>query len=343
MDKSWLLGLGLLAACGPDDHVDERFFVRTDDDALLFVHAVGSIASGDAVLLLHGGPGVGAQSYRLAPGMSNLEDGVLMVYLDQRGQGASQGGGAPEDVDLSRLGRDVVQVMEVLELQYLEPRTDGGRLWLMGHSWGGMLGPQVLFRTRAQERLAGWIEVAGAHDLVQLHGDSRDMLRDEAARVLANRPDDADWQGVLDRARRLPAEPGSLETFWALNGVAQEAGALVDEVVFHTPSAASAVGWAWGRPTSWLTDLALAQDTAGELLRPVLQTSWTEDYAGLDVPSLQLAGRWDFVVPRSLARTAAERSVDAELVVFENSGHVPMFNEPRAFSHTVLDFIQGER
>jgi proline iminopeptidase len=56
-------------------------------------------------------------------------------------------------------------------------------------------------------------------------------------------------------------------------------------------------------------------------------------------PTLILAGEDDFVCPPSKARLLHEGIPNSEMVIFENSGHLPYFEEPEAFFKTVRDWI----
>ena len=57
------------------------------------------------------------------------------------------------------------------------------------------------------------------------------------------------------------------------------------------------------------------------------------------VPALVVAGRHDWVTPVGESEQIAERIPDAELVVFEESGHMPFIEEQTAFIDTVKRFV----
>lgn len=57
------------------------------------------------------------------------------------------------------------------------------------------------------------------------------------------------------------------------------------------------------------------------------------------VPTLVANGRHDMVTPLQ-AEVLADGLPDARCVIFEQSGHVPMFEEPAAFEEAVLRFLQ---
>lgn len=343
-----LLRLGalpLLVGCASEPGwIDDRFFVRVDEDADLYVHAVGDGSSNDFILFLHGGPGGGSSTYELAPSAPIIHENAVMIYLDQRSSGASEGRTRPADLSLEMMRDDVLVVMDVVEQLYFENRVGDPRLWLMGHSWGGLLGPAVLFETDASDRLAGWIEVSGAHDLPKVHADSKAMLLAEADAQLATDLD-ADtkerWKALRKVAEAADPVAKNIDDVLELNEAAAEAEGLIEAVDFVQPDLGHTMGWMLERPTSWATNQLAAWPVATALLEKEMSRSYSERYRELELPTLLVTGAWDFVVPPTLT-TDVELRIAAdhlEVVEMSESGHVPMFNEPEAYAQTILDFV----
>jgi proline iminopeptidase len=61
---------------------------------------------------------------------------------------------------------------------------------------------------------------------------------------------------------------------------------------------------------------------------------------GIRVPTLVTVGRRDWVTPVSSSETIASLIPDAELVVFERSGHSPQTEEPELFQETLRGFLE---
>ena len=59
----------------------------------------------------------------------------------------------------------------------------------------------------------------------------------------------------------------------------------------------------------------------------------------IGVPTLVLAGRDDFIAPPSQAERLCQGIRNAELVVFEHSGHYPYVEEPEAFFAAIRDWL----
>ena len=62
----------------------------------------------------------------------------------------------------------------------------------------------------------------------------------------------------------------------------------------------------------------------------------------VEIPSLFLWGKYDFVVPPALGEDAYNlvNTTEKELVIFERSGHSPMFDEPVLFTEKVKGFVE---
>ncbi|HCH64951.1 MAG TPA: hypothetical protein DFR83_19250 [Deltaproteobacteria bacterium] len=342
-----VLACMMCGCASPPGWVDDRFFIRVDD-ADLHVHAVGEATSNKFVLMLHDDPAGGSGRYELAPSAATLHEEMVMIYLDQRGAGASQTRTAPADITLELLREDLLTVIEVIERMYLEPNTGHPELWLMGHGWGGMVGPSVLFETDAAERLAGWIEVAGAHDLPKVHLDSAAQLLEAAQTRLEEDLDEdsrSGWTSIRKAAEAASPTADSLQAFLDLQQVAWSAIRLSDEVAFSTVSNAEALGWYLQHPDPDGTRSAIVEAVTAALLRAELQTSWSERYRELALPTLLLNGRHNYVVPSTLNDDVELRiaSDHIESVLFEQSAHHPMFEEPTAFADTLLDFMGEPR
>ena len=69
--------------------------------------------------------------------------------------------------------------------------------------------------------------------------------------------------------------------------------------------------------------------------------NYTDRLSEITIPSLVLWGKHDMVVPPLFAQEAFDNlgSAEKELVIFENSGHSPMGNEPELFAEKVIQFI----
>jgi len=95
--------------------------------------------SKDVVIMLHGGPGL-ANSY-VAYYQQPYVDFCNVVYYDQRGAGKTQikNQSTAESLSLDLLLEDLRQT-----IAYIRKKYDTDRIFLVGHSWGSMLGTQYI-------------------------------------------------------------------------------------------------------------------------------------------------------------------------------------------------------
>jgi proline iminopeptidase len=93
------------------------------------------------------------------------------------------------------------------------------------------------------------------------------------------------------------------------------------------------------------TDLELMEEGmffSYSSLATYLHTYLTETYfSQLTLPILFAHGRFDFATPLQLLQESTIlKGANRKLVVFENAGHFPMWEEPEKFSNEVLAFIK---
>jgi proline iminopeptidase len=266
------------------------------------------IGSGDAIplLVLHGGPGV-PHDY-LEP-LAGLADERPVVFYDQLGCGKSD---RPEDVSLWHIERFVEElslVRQALELEQVN---------LLGHSWGTMLATDY-----ALSKPAGIASLIMASPALSVP-----KYNEEASRLVANLPPEVqmtlqrheaagttDAQEYRQAAKefnqrhlcRLQPRPEPL----------QRAGASTGVPVYRTM---------WGLNEFRGTGNLKHYDRTGRLQE-------------ITLPTLFTCGRYDECTPTG---TAWYQSLlpGSEMVVFEQSSHMPHLEEPEQYLRVVRDFLR---
>ena len=61
--------------------------------------------------------------------------------------------------------------------------------------------------------------------------------------------------------------------------------------------------------------------------------------ANVSAPTLVVLGGRHSLIPRDVGDTLASALPDAEIVVLDRAGHVPMFDQPEAFNSALLRFV----
>jgi proline iminopeptidase len=347
MNRTALLLFSLaVAACTPlaeHDREGDFFFVRSAG-ADLPVWVRGDVSEGTFLVLLPGGPGTsGIYAYPLSPGFAPLEGRWAVVYMDQRGAGSSQGDVPASSITLEQFVADTQAVLAAVRA-----RHDVRRVVLMGHSWGGMLGTQLLLEH--PEGIDGWIEIDGAHDVK--HGDelSVQWVKGRAASFIAAGTDTEKWERALAWYREHPVVTNETilpHSRWAaqafdrtpVDGSRAPDGYGLDRIFLSASSGLALLGQtAFGQygkktPESYWGDTPLT-----EMFHDVDLTPRMRD---ITVPSLIIWGAHDVVLPAAQAQTAVDAlgSASKRAVVLPRSAHNPFDEEPERFAEEVVSFV----
>jgi proline iminopeptidase len=185
------------------------------------------------------------------------------------------------------------------------------RVAVLGFSYGGFIALE--FALRHPDRLS--------HLLLMGTAPAFDYSDDVVANARRMGATEAQLAALASEAEAATDEAFGehIETLWPLyfHRYRPEYAALLDDVVYSV----------LGQPP--------AAETAAYDVRPRLHE--------ISAPTLILAGRDDFVCPPSQARLLAERIPDAELHMFEHSGHMPYVEEPEATFAAVRSWLARKR
>jgi pimeloyl-ACP methyl ester carboxylesterase len=272
------------------------------------------------LLYVHGGPG-SAQLPIARLYSKELEKHFLVVHWDQRGAGASCEGVDWDSLSLERIVADTIELAEQLG------RGDG--IFLIGHSWGSLVGALAV-----QRRPDLFRAYVGLGQLVE---------RDAQEKI------SYDW--VVEQARR-----------------ANDSKALAELATIHPPYTTQREfklqrGWlgryhgeifaterareVWpaaifGREYTLATRLRYTRcfERSLEVLLPDrLHVDLFTGIPRLDVPVFLFAGRHDYNTPFALVEQWASRlqGPHVELVWFEGAGHLIPIEAPEEFQARLLE------
>jgi proline iminopeptidase len=266
---------------------------------------VSERGSGDLPLfVLHGGPGLDHTMF--GAHLDSLGDVCRLLLVDERGGGRSEPS-APETWTLARHAADVDAMAAALELE---------RYAVLGHSFGAFIALQHA------------VDFAGrTAATVVSSGIPHERFLDHVERQLdAFEPVELREQVRSSWARESQAR--TQEDVEAL---------LADQLPFH-----------FADPRDPRID-QLREAMGDAIYAPdVLRAAAAESYGGIEVedrlgdvshPVLVLAGRHDRTCSIEAAETMAAGLPDAELVVFEDSGHMTFIEENEAYLDAVRGFL----
>jgi proline-specific peptidase len=256
------------------------------------------------LVVLHGGPGLDHTMF--GHHLDGLSDICRLLFVDLRSQGRSRP--APPDTwTLEQMAADVEALSHSLGLE---------RYAVLGHSFGAFVALQhaVEFPRRPVASIvSAGVPAARFLDAVQRNLDTfePESLREQVASSWA-REREAQTQ---DDCRRL----------------------LSDQLPFH-----------FRDPFDQRIDEMRAGLRETIFAPDVLRAAAKADYGAIEVedrlhsvthPVLVLAGRHDRSCSVAAARAIAEGIPDAELVIFENSGHMSFIEEEGDYAAAVRDFL----
>lgn len=327
----------ILIACSKDKSEQyERFYIRFDG-ADLAVQVEGNITSNIFILVLHGGPGSNGLAYNIGKYSDILESEYAMVYLDQRGHGASQGKYEKNKVTLLQLAKDAEEVVKVLKLKY----GTQSKVFLMGHSWGGLIGTKALIDTDIQNNIAGWIEADGAHDIPKLNRDLVKMFRFYAKEQISKGNNIDFWKiEILGLINEIDTNNITYAQSLAMNKIAYKAEALIPEV--NKPEKYTVDKFSLSKSPYGIMSIISSNFTAIAINDETESASLTDKLFKIHVPTLLIWGKYDFVTPPSLGQDAFDL-ISSEVKYFHilnNSGHSAMIYEPVKFTNLVKEFVE---
>jgi proline iminopeptidase len=267
-----------------------------------------TFGTGEEILLcLHGGPGATHQ-YLLSLGELG-DDKLKVVMYDQLGVGASE---KPKDTSLFTIEYGTEEVEGFRKAMNL------GKVNLFGSSYGGGLALQ--YALKYQTNIKKLIIAGGMASIPEtiaemnrlkatLPKDVRDTLAKYEARYAFLHPEYLKAVEVFYRnfVCRLPEWP--------------------DEVTRAFNDLSIPVYWTMNGPNEFTI--------VGNL------KDWdiTARLPEIRVPTLVTVGRYDEVTPK-VAETIHKGIAGSKLVVFENSGHLPMWDEKQNYLKTLREFLQ---
>ena len=328
----------LLLSCS-EYYQDGDWFYVQDEGAIMPVWVRGNVSSGIFIVFLHGGPGESAIVERIAAGNDLLEEHYAVVYWDQRGSGIAQGNPSPATYNLDQFAEDVDLVVDVVKQKY-----DVNTMFMMGHSFGGMLGTEYLLDDTRQDKIAGWIAIDGIHNDPLRWELAVEWVVENANLKIQNGENTSHWEGELEWYNTFPDPPYTELPFEG-----------ADEIARHSANVFDLNGWYYdgSYPESkpeyvFASPISLAYVFTPFELRDHWD-EWFEDRSPemykITIPSLILWGRHDGGVPVELAPDVYDslgtQAEEKEIVIFENSAHHPHEEEPELFTQVVVEFIQS--
>jgi proline iminopeptidase len=299
----------------------QESFIATLGGARQYVSVRGADRANPIILYVHGGPA----SVELPISWSfqrPWEDFFTVVQWDQRAAGKSFLLNDPKamapTLTLDRYRDDAVELIELLRARYGKRK-----IFLLGHSWGSVVGLAVA--VKRPDLLYAYLGMGQLIDFQENEVTSYAMVLDQARH-------DGNVQAIKELEAVAPY-PGAgdldltktgVERKWSVyyGGLAQ--GRRDSDFYIHIGRLSPEYGLADRKAWDDSSDFSMAN------LWPKLAGISFEHIRSLGTPVFLLLGRHDTTTPPQIAAAWLKRlSAPSKSVIwFDNSAHLPMIEEP---------------
>ncbi|MYL39179.1 alpha/beta fold hydrolase [Halobacillus litoralis] len=258
---------------------------------------------GEVIFFIHGAPGLGDCRSDIKA-FSALGDTYKLVFMDMRGSGRSEG------------RPPFTHEQWTADIEAVRRELVGGPITILGGSYGGFLTLEYAIR----------------------YPDSvtRVLLRDTAA------SSDFDYLSI-DRALESGIEGITEENMTRLFGGEVYSDEDLKEL-FTLIQPLYTVEYDEEAVRQRLDQIYYRHETHNFAFRynkPAFNL--VDQLAGINAPMLVTVGRHDWVTPVICSETIASCVPNAELVIFENSGHSPQLEENERYVELVRRFLHKHR
>ncbi len=294
-----------------------------------WIQVRGKDRNNPILLFLHGGPGSSMLAFARVF-QDSLEDKFTVVQWEQRGAGKSYNKDIPgSSMTLDQMNKDTIEIV-----QYLRNRFDKEKIFLVGQSWGSILGIHAI-----KSHPEWFYAYVGVGQVVnEWEGEkisygytlrmAREHENEEAlGELLSIAPYPSD--SMFDK---MMVERKWLGKFGGIYVQEAASNRTLGMVLFTAPEYSVYDCWRYVKGAIFsgkaMEDVLLRFDIA------------TLGY-DFQVPIFFFSGRHDYNVPANLTQDYFEK-IQAPLknfVWFEDSGHSPMFEEPEKFSKELIERV----
>jgi pimeloyl-ACP methyl ester carboxylesterase len=296
-----------------------------------WIEVRGESVKNPILLFIHGGPGTAfipaARTFQ-----GPWEKYFTIVQWEQRGAGKSYTSNSKDvlrsTMNIERMHADTLEMVN-----YLRQRFGREKIFVLGHSWGSILGLQLAHNH--PELLYAYIGVGQATDAKQNEVVLYKETLDEAQRVQNKE--------AIQQLTAIAPYPTPGVTTQQIFTVRKWSGALIGpknsgddamglKTIFLTPEYSLLNDVDWIRGQLFSVNVLLAD------LSKVDFANLGYDYR---VPVFFLEGRRDPYTPSSVAKDFFDKinDPDKHFEWFENSGHFPFLEEPQKFTDALVQQV----
>lgn len=277
------------------------------------------------ILFLHGGPGQSEIGY-MREYQKKLEEKFIVVRWDQRGSGASFSKGIPKgSFTIEQFLKDTNEITDYLREEFNQPK-----IFVCGHSWGTVLG--TLAAKNNPEKYLAYIGVGQVVDMRENEKISYDFaLRkakeasdEEAIKELESIEVTYTFENIMSYRKYVQQFGGVIKTepkkgMGSLLLMSTEYK-LIDKLNFEK---------------RLLYSCKLMQ-------QKLVNINFMEDVKELEIPTYFIMGKDDYTTVFPLVEKFYEqlKAPKKELIIFQNSAHLPQLEENEKFNETIIRIME---
>jgi proline iminopeptidase len=276
--------------------------VAHTDDVDLGYETLGKPGTALPVIAVNGGPGL-SHVYMVQNDMwERVARNRLVVFYDQRGTGASKN---------LKPGASQSMDAQVADLDAVRKAVGLDKVVLVGDSYGGLL--SMAYASMHPEHVAklvlsdspgpSWKRIA--HVLPQVFPDIEEQNSKE--------------QEKLGKNTEAAARAGLRNHF---------------RMIFYSPQKRDAY-------MNRMGDLGYEPSVAQAVAKATADLDLAASIPDFKFPTLVITGRYDMNVAPLTAWDLAHAIPGAKLVIFEESGHLPSYEEPERYQSVLEDFLNS--
>ena len=323
------------------DYKGGDWFYLENDNAIMPVWVQGNTSSKTFIVFLHGGPGNSSMTYAVSSTHKKLQKDYAVVYYDQRCSGMAQGNPKPETFTIEQFTEDLDKIITLVKYKY-----NCQSVFLMGKSWGGAFGTAYLLDEKRQNKISGWIEEDGAHNLKMAIPLSWNWIIGKAQEKINIGSNVNRWQKEINWYNSLlnkDTESFKFDTdYWMRHG------RNINDLngIYLNPDNDPGNSFSFASPVPifyQLTTVYISNNNRFDMGN----IDFTPEMHKITIPAMILWGRHDGTLPVDLAYNAYDHigtlQDDKYVHIFENSAHCPSFEEPELWLSRMKEFIEKYR
>ncbi len=316
--------------------VSDTFYLD-NANASMRVLVEGNTLSRVFIIVVHGGPGESSYFYNTDYISDHLENKYSLVYWDQRNSGASQGNSNSDNLNLPQMTEDLKKLVQLIKGRY----GQNSDVFILGHSFGGLLASSFMTTGNYQSMVKGWIVVDGSHNYPLNDTLTRKALMTAAEQQITLNDHVSEWRSILSycnshtgnftigESQQLEAFAEDAETY--IEGVKEfDVAQIVKSNLFKKD---------WPL-TSILFNYLFS--SGSDFIKDLYKTEFSSSLNKINSPTLLLYGQYDFICPKELGMDIYNRinTSDKKMVISPISGHNLMSQDEELFCREVEQFLE---